>query len=163
MTDTLDTPDIDTHAVQAAVTRLRQARQMQLALEPVRHLLADIDEQLREALAAGEAIGMSQRVLAAQSGLAQPTVKALLDGRKGPITPPPSTAEHMWALHQSTTALDTLTRRLLGQNLPDRAPTQRHATPHRAITHATENLDVAAKSLAAAAAAMEMSQRTQQA
>ncbi|MEU4836439.1 hypothetical protein [Streptosporangium sp. NPDC023615] len=141
--------------VQTAVTRLREARQLQLALEPVRHLLADVDEQLREALADGERAGLAQRVLAAQSGVSQPTVKAMLDGRRGPVTPLPALGEHIWSLHQSAAALDTLTRRLLGQDLARQAPNGRHADPFSAVKTAAEALDKAAKALASAAAAQQ--------
>jgi hypothetical protein len=150
-------PEVDARLI-AAAQRLRTCVEIADSLAPMRRLLVDVDEEVRAAMLEAAEVGMSERAIAAQTGMAQPTVNRNLDGRRGNVAPVSPLHERMWSFHRMASALATLTARLRGQPLATMAPTPHHREPSYCVAQAQKDLLSAASALEGAAAATEYAQ-----
>jgi hypothetical protein len=162
MTNTNTTPAAQTAAdVEAALDELRGAIETRDALAPLRRLLADVDEAIRAAALKCRDAGLSERAVATRAEVAQPTLREWLDGRRGAPVPPPALHTQLWAYHQIAAALVTLTLRARSHpDMPDRAPSTRHADPDSMISSAYKELAQATDMLGRTAAAAECHQQS---
>jgi hypothetical protein len=145
----------ETAGVAAAADNLRRVRDLRDVVEPLRRLVAQVDEDTRAAAQDGAAAGLTERVIATLAGASQPTVHGRLDERRGAPLPPSSLSTEVWTLHTVTAALRGLVARLEGRQLPEAAPTSSHVRPAETARRAREALAEATDCLARLGAALD--------
>ncbi|MFY1599532.1 helix-turn-helix domain-containing protein [Micromonospora sp. WMMD737] len=146
--------------VAAAVERLQAASAQREALAPLRRAISDVDEEARTAALAASAAGLSERAIAAQLGVTQPTVHSWLDERRSAPVPARTVAAQAWTLHHLATALASQVARLRGHELPGQAPGSQHVAPSSAASTAYKGAVDVAGTLANLAAALDYAVRT---
>lgn len=144
-----------TDQLAAAADRLRRARDLRDVTEPLRRLLAQVDENTRAAAQAAASAGLSERVIATLAGVSQPTAHGWLDERHGVPVPSPSLGAEIWNLHTVAAALRGLVVRLEGQHLSELGPSTRHAAPADEARRARDGLAQAVEALGQLGAAVE--------
>lgn len=157
-TDATSATDEATSAIAAAADTLRQFRDLRDAVEPVRRLIAQMDEDIRAAAQAAATAGLSERMIATLAGASQPSVHGWLDERRGAPLPPASLAADVWALHTIASALTCLIRRLEGRHLPELAPTPYHCRPVDAARRSRESMKEVVNALGSLGAALDYDQ-----
>ncbi|MEV8636888.1 hypothetical protein AB0395_35130 [Streptosporangium sp. NPDC051023] len=135
--------------------RIGEARQVALALEPLRELLNASDQELRDAVAAGVLADIPARTLANRSGLSQDEITSWDVQEDAPPPEPIDTARIVWALHLAGSSLTTLTKQTTGRALPTSPPSNNHLAPAAVVAKAAQLLEEATANLARAGAALD--------
>lgn len=151
---TTDLPD-QRAVLSAAADSLRRTRDLQDAVAPLRRFLAQLDEDARAAALDAAAAGLTERTIAVQLGVTQPTVHGWLDERRSAPLPPPSAATDAWALHTMASAVASMAHRLVGRSLSPTAPSTGHVTPSDAARRARDELQAAADRLGRLGSALD--------
>lgn len=149
----------DDPALEAATAALRDARVQSDALAPCRRILLDVDTAVRSAARAAVEAGLSERFVADQLGVSQPTVHGWCDGRSA--SPPPVTQAGplTWTLHYLASAAASQTLRAMGEVGFPGPPSNNHIDPRSNMREAYDLFAKAADLLGRSAMALDFQAR----